>query len=77
MAKPLMNIFPKLRGKMAEQNDDVNDLCEILEISDDSLRRSLKGERDFRLTELSILADRYNSTIDELFVTDAPSPVSA
>lgn len=77
MAKPLMNIFPKLRGKMAEQNDDVNDLCEILEISDDSLRRSLKGERDFRLTELSILADRYNSTIDELFVRDAPSSVSA
>lgn len=67
MAKPLVNIFPKLRGKMAEHKDDVNDLVECLQISDDSIRRRLKGEKDFELTELLVLADRYQTSIDELF----------
>lgn len=67
MAKPLINIFPKLRGKMAEHKDDVSDLVKCLEISDDSIRRRLKGEKDFELSELLILADRYQTSIDELF----------
>lgn len=67
MAKPLTNIFPKLRGKMAEHKDDVNDLVKCLGISDDSIRRRLKGEKDFELTELNLLADRFETTIDELF----------
>lgn len=70
MAKQLINIFPKLRGKMAEHKDDVNELVKCLEISDDSIRRRLKGEKDFELTELNLLADRYGTTIDELFKTD-------
>lgn len=67
MAKPLVNIFPKLRGKMAESKDDVSSLVEYLGISDDSIRRRLKGEKDFELSELLTLADRYQITIDELF----------
>lgn len=67
MAKPLVNIFPKLRGKMAEHEDDVSDLVKCLGISDDSVRRRLKGEKDFELSELVILADRYKTSIDELF----------
>jgi len=67
MAKPLVNIFPKLRGKMAEHKDDVTDLVEYLGISDDSVRRRLKGEKDFELSELVILANRYTTSIDELF----------
>lgn len=71
MGKPLNNIFPKLRGKMAEKNDNVNDLAFYLHISDDSIRRRLKGEKDFELTEIIMLSDRYNSSIDELFRKDA------
>ncbi len=67
MAKELVNVFPKLRGKMAEKNDNVDDLVKCLNISDDSIRRRLKGEKDFELTELIILADRYQTSIDELF----------
>ena len=67
MAKPLINIFPKLRGKMAEHKDNVNDLVDCLGISDDSVRRRLKGEKDFELSEIIILADRYSTSIDELF----------
>lgn len=67
MAKPLINIFPKLRGKMAEKNHDVNKLVTLLGISDDSVRRRLKGEKEFELNEVIILANEYNSSIDELF----------
>lgn len=62
-----MNIFPKLRGKMAEYQDDVHELVKYLAISDDSVRRRLKGEQDFKLSELRVLADRYQTSIDELF----------
>lgn len=68
MAKESINIFPKLRGKMAENNDTVDDLVKCLKISDDSVRRRLKGEKDFELSELIVLANRYQTTIDELFV---------
>lgn len=70
MAKPLINIFPKLRGKMAEHKDNVNDLVDCLGISDDSVRRRLKGEKDFELSEIIILADRYGTSIDELFESE-------
>jgi hypothetical protein len=70
MAKPLINIFPKLRGKMAEHKDNVNDLVDCLGISDDSVRRRLKGEKDFELSEIIILADRYSTSIDELFESE-------
>lgn len=70
MARPLTNIFPELRGKMAEANDDVNFISKILGISKESVRRSLKGERDFRLNELNILANRYRTSIDKLFAID-------
>ena len=77
MAKSFSNIFPRLREKMAEKNDTVKDLCRILEMSANSLRRSLKGEQDFRLAELDILADSYECSIDDLFITDIHISVSA
>ena len=67
MAKKLTNIYPKLRGVMAEQNETVDNLVSVLGISDDTIRRSLKGERDFTLSEAVALSNRFKMAIDELF----------
>ena len=70
MPKTSNNIFPKLRGMMAEHKDTISELAEILNISDDTLRRSLKGEREFELRELRKIAARYKTTMDELFMVE-------
>lgn len=70
MAKQLKNKFPMLRAKMAEKNDDVMDLSGVLKLSDDSIRRRLKGDKGFELTELKALSARYEMTIDDLFIEE-------
>lgn len=64
------NIFPKLRGVMAENNDTLLDLMQLLNISESTLRLSLKGKRDFTLEEVQLLANRYDFKIKDLFVVD-------
>jgi len=68
MAKISNNIFPKLRGMMAEYRDTIPDLANLLKISDDTLRRTLKGERDFELSEMKLISQRYKTTMDDLFI---------
>ena len=70
VARQLKNIFPILRAKMAENNDDVMDLSTVLMLSDDSVRRRLRGDKEFELAELKILSVRYDMGIDELFAED-------
>lgn len=67
MTKLSVNIFPKLRGKMAECKDDVNSLADRLGVSPSTVRRRMRGERDFKLNELTVLAKRYGESIEELF----------
>lgn len=37
------NIFPKLRGKMAESDDSIEDLAIILNLNKETIRRKLRG----------------------------------
>jgi hypothetical protein len=61
------SIFPKLRGAIAEHGDTLSVLMMELGISVYSLRRSLRGERDFTLYEAAVLSERYGIGIDTLF----------
>jgi hypothetical protein len=56
-------------GLMAERNDNVDDIVSILGISDDSVRRTLKGERDFTLTEVIAMVEEAASTLDSIFTS--------
>lgn len=65
------NIFPKLRGKMAESDDSIEDLAIILNLNKETIRRKLiRGQTQFVLDELFILSEKYNIAIDELFIRD-------
>lgn len=67
MAKQLINIYPKLRSKMAYANHTTKTLSELLEISEDSIRRRLRGEVEFELTEIVTILDFYNCSFEDLF----------
>ncbi|MCI7181854.1 MAG: helix-turn-helix transcriptional regulator [Schaedlerella sp.] len=67
MAKPLINIFPKLRAKMAYHGNTTADIAEFLGISEDSVRRRLRGEVEFELPEIVKLIKFYNCTFEEIF----------
>lgn len=64
------NIFPKLRGKMAECDDTVEDLALVLNLNKETIRRKLKGQSQFVLDELFTLSEKYNIAVDELFIRD-------
>ena len=71
MAKPLRNIYPGLRAKMSYAGESTEELAVILNLSCDTLRRSLKGARSFDLDEIKKLTQHYDCSFDELFaVTD-------
>lgn len=67
MKKSTINIYPGLRAKMSFYGHDISKLAEILKISNDSVRRRLKGNVEFELTEIKELMKMYNCTFDELF----------
>ncbi|WP_279003272.1 helix-turn-helix domain-containing protein [[Clostridium] scindens] len=71
MAKPLVNIFPKLRAKMAYAGTTTADLAGVLEISEDSVRRRLRGEVEFELPEIVKLMKFYKCTFEEIFGENA------
>ncbi|MDR1616264.1 MAG: hypothetical protein LBR98_04560 [Syntrophomonadaceae bacterium] len=47
----------------------MDDIVSILGISDDSVRRTLKGERDFTLTEVIAMVEEAASTLDSIFTS--------
>lgn len=67
MAKTLVNIYPGLRASMSYNGDDTETLSKILNISGDTARRRLRGEREFDIGEILILTHRYGKTFEELF----------
>ena len=52
MAKTLVNIYPGLRASMSYNGDDTETLSKILNISGDTARRRLRGEREFDIGEI-------------------------
>ena len=67
MAKPLINKYPKLKAKMAYNGNNVADLSMVLEISEDSTRRRLRGEVEFELSEIVKLMKFYACKFEDLF----------
>lgn len=67
MAKALKNIYPGLRAKMSYANEDVKVLADLLDKSDDSVRRRLSGRAEFELVEIKRLIEHYDSSFEELF----------
>lgn len=77
MAKPLINKYPKLKAKMAYNGNNVADLSKVLEISEDSTRRRLRGEVEFELSEIVKLMKFYTCKFEDIFgETEAPAGMS-
>ena len=67
MAKCIKVKFPSLKGEMAKRGISVSDLAEVLDSSEDSVRRRLRGDVEFDLTEIIKILDYFQSTFEELF----------
>lgn len=67
MAKSLVVVFPKLEAKRAYNGHTTKTYAELLEISEDSVRRRLRGEVEFELSEIIKLMIFYHCTFEELF----------
>ena len=71
MAKPLEINFPKLRAKMAYNGTTTAELAEVLELSEDSVRRRLRGSVEFELQEIVKLMKFYKCSFEDLFGNEA------
>lgn len=67
MAKMLQNIYPGLRAEMSRHEDDAETLAKFMNISADSVRRRLRGEVQFDISEAMALMKRYGKNFEELF----------
>lgn len=67
MAKPLINKYPKLRGKMGFHGIGTEELADLLEISKDSVRRRLRGDIEFELPQVIKLMKYFNCSFEDLF----------
>jgi hypothetical protein len=68
--KTITNVYPGLRAKMSFYNHDVPEIAKILGMSNDSVRRRLKGNVEFELTEIKKLMKTYRCGFDDLFDTN-------
>lgn len=69
MAKTLVVVFPKLEAKRAYNGHTTKVYAELLGMSEDSVRRRLRGEVEFELSEIIKLMAFYHCTFEELFGT--------
>ena len=60
----------KLRGLMAENEISQIKLAELLKISATTLRRKMKKENNFTLSEAEKISILFNKTIDEIFISE-------
>mgnify|MGYP000783667002 CR=1 FL=1 len=67
MAKTLIVVYPKLEAKRAYNGHTTKTYAEILNISEDSVRRRLRGEVEFELSEITKLMNFYHCTFEDLF----------
>lgn len=67
MAKTLYVAYPKLEAKRAYYGHTTKIYAELLGVSEDSVRRRLRGEVEFELSEIIKLMNFYGCTFEELF----------
>ena len=67
-------MFNNIRAEMARYGKSLADIAKLLNISTNTLRWKLNGERPFTLDEVRQLADFFNCTIDYLAVKSDGQP---
>lgn len=67
MAKKLIVVYPELEAKRAYNGHTVKTYAEILDMSEDSVRRRLRGEVEFELGDIKKLMNLYHCSFEELF----------
>lgn len=77
MAKTLIVVYPRLEAKRAYNGHTVKTYADILEISEDSVRRRLRGEVEFELSEITKLMNFYHCTFEDLFGKTEQTPATA
>ncbi|MBQ3337590.1 MAG: helix-turn-helix transcriptional regulator [Selenomonadaceae bacterium] len=66
-------MYANIRAEMARQGKTQTDIAKLLNISPNSLRWKLNGERPFLLDEVFTLAKTFNVSLDYLAVkSDMP-----
>lgn len=69
MAKTLIVVYPELEAKRGYHGHTTKTYAELLDISEDSVRRRLRGEVEFELSEIIKLMTLYHCTFEDLFGT--------
>ena len=59
-------LFNQLRGNLPAHLSLVDELCDLLELSADSVYRRIRGEKPLTLGELKKIAVRYKLSVDQL-----------
>ena len=70
MANFKENTFPELRAEMARRGLNNKMLSEWICVSEDTFRRKLNGESEFKVREARIICDRFELSMDVLFKTN-------
>jgi len=61
-----MQLFQKIRDQLPDHVSLVEDIAELLEISNDSAYRRIRGEKQLSLQEVKKLCQHYRFSIDDL-----------
>ena len=61
-----MQLFHKIRDQLPDHVSLVDDIAELLEISNDSAYRRIRGEKQLSLQEVKKLCQHYRFSIDDL-----------
>lgn len=59
-------LVDELRNKVESKGELVHELVELLDISQDSVYRRLRGDSEFTLTEIYKMSNRYNLSMDSI-----------
>ena len=63
-------LFSHLRENLPPHLSMVDELCELLELSPDSVYRRIRGEKPITLNELKRICSHYHLSIDHLLQLD-------
>jgi hypothetical protein len=66
MNSHLQGLVKQLEGKIPKKSSLIKKLMALLNISQDSVYRRLRGESEFTFSEIALIAKRYNLSIDSM-----------
>lgn len=73
MREVQLRLVDLLKQKCSSSGQLVQELMELLSLSQDSIYRRLRGDSDFTLYETQLLANNYDLSIDSILHKDVPS----